>query len=551
MSIWNPNTPGAKGQEWLAHQQRQFTMDRPGGALGIVVPAVGTEDIDRVWLWAQALAGNAGEHAWAMDVYPLANAVAGARTISRYYPDADHTKVNVIDQASGTTNLWQAIDEVTVDVDNYIDQGSGGAPYTYAAHFDIPSGEFDDRHVIRVLARYALGSNDVGRHRARPFFNMDGTIYYGSDIYAPQAPAFTLFDSGGGGRGVVNPAPPGFESHPRLLPWYGRDVEAFSGALGAINAVGITDPAGVGSWILYALYLDVEWVPEQRIARGAFSLPSGDDGWIEVDMHHVTDGGNTIDLSPWAKVDGTEYLFVFHRTSNFGSVRVNEINSDGELPDGRVLYHPTLIAPDGLPHGGAISSLGDPADAGTGLILLTDPTADDQAEDSNPYSNLAFFTVDDQTSWGSPTQTANVYDISGGTYGFVRLVVAAVADPPGGDLLVELRQVTSDALLGSGLITADDLVAPITEPQQVEFYLDTPAAGGSAYLKFTSDAASSDASGWTIGLLEGLSGGASNHGTLPGGETEANQVARGVVADVVAVLYTVPDTPADFSVETA
>lgn len=463
---FNPSAPTALGLEWFIENRETVIVDAATECVAQTHPSTVSETIDTVHAALDNITGGSG--VYALEVYDIDDVVFSGQSLDTKAPTSDASTTNAKNQAGGTSNLFQSVDETPSSFADYIANQATGAG-EWSGRPSISAGDYAGRRVYQVqLVVDYQSTNLSGAPTLRPFLNIGGVKYTNGSLpfeLAQRNAAFTW---------TTNPS--------TGLPWTSAEIEA----LGSTDEIGfeLNGNPQAGTSRVGRLVLLVHHVAENRVAVGGRELDLADVGaWVAFDVL-APDG------SGWAKTSGAEYLFVIRRLSGTSALSVLHLVGFGLCPHGMLGAIPTMAS------SGLITSLPAAGDARRRVFgLVLEDNASAISVDSQPYTTTL---VHDATAQVSGEFTGAAED-----YGAVRLVVHVQPSPPPDPLTVEIRRRSDNALMATAVVTLADLESPPDAVQIVTVPLDAAVTLAAVQYAFVP---SSPLAGWDLFILRGEDG---------------------------------------------
>lgn len=304
--------------------------------------------------------------------------------------------------------------------------------------------------------------------------------------------------------------------------WTAADVAGFDGST-YVAQVRCSSSGSDYTMRCFALEVEVEY-DASLLAKGT-AQPAGD-GWAVA----------TLDSS-WSLTAGVDYAVLAYRVGSSGQVVWPLLDAGEACPHAGWANHlPSMV-------GRRVDDLGDKLTGVHPLVLETSGAA--ASADSQPYALLSREAVH-----SGRTVEQEITPQDSKTIGWVRVVVACHPDTSD-DLTVEVKDRSSDALVGTLTVAPDDLPDPDSPRmlQTVDGALDTAASVDTSqhYVRLSSTAP--EATGWQAAVVDAAAppvsaetagfGGVTDEGTVAGVEDDD--------IDVPAVIGVAPAAPTGFS----
>lgn len=402
MPNWNPNAPEILGNEWLVdvNDKSRVWAGAPGRMLRL--PSTTAETIASLKLSASVDPLLRASVPTLIDIIPEGSEFTAIPKLAKLAPNSDNTNTGWTDDALGTTNIFNAINEDTTQwpgpaQDSWIQ--TTGSIKDYVAGFDASlfnGGAATSGRIFWVSVGAIMGANTG-------FRKLEVRLKIAGVFYAPAGGARR--DVHGYGAiyemwwGEINPA--------TLRPWTPADIALFD--TDATSGVHIRSVAATPThWSkVFALSLNVRYLEtENRSAVGVWRRPEdiGTERLITV----TTDTLRTMPAGTvnWAKPASGNFLYYWRQSvspSLYGPVVADDVRWNGGFQDlgldGQppgIVYplHSSGVAP---PPAGVIASdaiaydhWGRPQMAfsgagrmGYGLVLVRNDAAN--SVDSQPY----------------------------------------------------------------------------------------------------------------------------------------------------------------------
>lgn len=535
--VWNPNAPDPVGLEWHPTRQGSSPIDAATRATLQRIPSTVAQTIGSVRVY---MPGGVGGRYW-LEVYDEDNALGGVRRTDTFRPNEDVTDGLWTNQVGSQSNMFQAIDEVTLDVNDVIltiipDDFLGLiSTNAYEGRFGVGVGNLAGQRVLSVnlygvvLDGYTgdFGLNIGG---SRFLANTFGTTSR-EDLF--EIEGFNIIQLG-----------KHFSSNPLTgRPWTIAEVESLDTTnefvITAGDAFSVTQQGQYFATAVVAqFWVEIISIPENRVAVGAAdaaALPA----WVSFPI--FTPAG----VANWSKPTAPavhEYLLRRAPNAVSGSASHRFLDSGVTPPGDLESFLPALDDE------GVALAYGDARTRAYSVIPFT--TAPAASVDSQAYAEL---------------RAAEVYDghaaeqeISGVSAAVDYQAVIALIRPQTStidDLEIRVRVRSSGVQVGDTITVTPEEVRG--EPDagngwrrfQANALNDYALAAVQHYLEFTS-AAPDLASRWEVVALGTL--GASEATASFGGTTDVATLALAGEAtaedqtfDLVAMLTSIPDAPAD------
>lgn len=552
---WNPNSATTVGLEWFPTVQG----DAPLPA-AVTFPSGATETIDTLTVPL----GVTGDSLTAIaEVYEAGDEVPGAVSTQIYRP-TDDLQIGGNDseqdswatEALGITNLWQSINEATVDDTDFIGY-IGPQSLDGRYRFNVGSGAWAaGRRVTGGFVRIRANRIDAtGRLRVSYF---DGTTAHtlstitvderkrNYDVRFPE----------------INPG--------TGYPWTQAQIVALS----TTSAIQIR-PLNLNrnkTIHVYQAYLSLNYVTEDRVAVGIAEVDVQDAGTDAAFMLRDPNTG----ADNWSKASGTDYTILLRRTEGYGqaawrfltetqqvSTALLRPDSNAELPVQS--YVPLLDS------AGRVSVMGTQV-PGRGQVFYQTRTDTAVSVDGQPYEYLV-----PNLGTGGDFQVQKLTPTTSGDYTIVRALVSDLgsgaalnADTEatvtvhrlstgaqmGGDATVRLADLQATPQLGEtweGTLGSDVFTPTPIYLLEAELSSAATLVGGTAYYLQIHDpdgvirlvsARYADDDSAAVGV-------ATFGGTADAIATGAfGAMTAHVAADASAMLSTQPDAPTGFGAET-
>jgi hypothetical protein len=392
---WNPNLPVTAGVEWFPVEQGEFPLVAGAACAttirSTVAEAAGTDRIDTIEVGLPIMSEQAATIL--AEVFVAGDEVPDDDvSTTTYRPNSD-----VLNQGDdwirgttsgglgsiGTTALYQRVDEATLSADDWIAYfGTVAARRVY--RFSVNAGAWpSDRRVVGGRVGFVVDREDQGGRFDVSYFDGTNSHYLGTvSVSTKRRRATVLWPE-------FNPTTD--------LPWTTAEIQN----LGSAGTAAIQlRPRGVGKnklMRIYQIWLDLDWIPENRVAVASTLVSPADDGDVVFSLRHPTTA-----VSNWSKQVG-DYLLVLRRVGGVGVARwrwFEETPVVSEFlgrPDQNVAapfetYHPVLD------RRGFVSRLGDRI-PGRSMHFVLRRLDTDISVDGQPYSELVGLEGDPETSW--------------------------------------------------------------------------------------------------------------------------------------------------------
>lgn len=579
MTDYNPNAATTVGLEFTPTVNAEQRI--AAGAAGAVtitstVAETGGNAID---LLAVPLSVAGGDATVIAEVYESGDETPGTITTTTYRP-TDDLQIGGVDSESSawitnaltTTNLYNRVDESTLDVSDWIAYfGTKNSRRRWRAQFGT-GGWAADRRIVGGRIKIVASRAEVGG-------TLEVSYYDGTNTYR-----LGQVSVGTKRRVLSVPFP---EYNPATgMPWTQGNITALAAA--GTAAIQIRPGRAVGRNKLlkiFQMYLELDWIDENRVAVGVTEVPEQAAAYTPFSMKHPTSGADN-----WAKADATDYTVLVRRIDGDGIVGWQYLEETEQVADllGRPTRNagiPTILSyAPAMTGRGLVSSLGDRLD-GRALGLVLQPASGGTSVDGSAYHEGEYVIVRDGQGAGQTFTTTNA-----GNYGQARFLLGAVTRAalgaaegsfrPATDaevaglagITVKIKNATTHATLATAVYTAAEVAAMPSVAQSLDPYVTdatlvtaefaTPAALLAAtqyYLEVTTDEPNPTAVGdsaWALLYLDSTSGGASNPSF--GGATDylvtTDEATFGFTDTGSDVPFTVsirPSAPAGFTATTS
>lgn len=451
---WNGGTsPGTIGLLFFPDDVRSGVIT-PTRALALTVPSTQTQTLANLYV------GIAASGQALLEVYTAGAEIPGAVTTDTFRPSADAFNGSSAweNQAGSTSNIYQSIDEATLDLADYIvSTAPFSSPSDYGMNFPT-SGWGTGRRVLGGRLNFVAGvsGNTPGRMNVR------------SALASPPASSVPGF-----ARTVTLTSEPTFYSIPfgevaetptsGLDTWFEATVESmaagsttfyFSSVSG--TSVGLT---------VYQVWLEIDWVTENRLAVGAVGITVADPpNWDTVALVNPTSGA-----ANWAKASGVDYSILvrpFYTPGTAFTVLQLQTLSNGvtPLPTGAEPYTPRLTST------GTVLAMGDSTPATMAIAGDISASATDSA-DFQPYV-IGAMATDNQDLNGA----------AAGTYRLLRMMLSVPAAADDTEILTWSILGPGPVTLQTGVLTAAQIRAEQLVFEDVDLVPGGTATPGNVYL---------------------------------------------------------------------
>lgn len=537
---WNPNKPGLLGLEWLPVVQAGDVIASDGACFAQTLDSTAAETIDTILLTMSSIA-TPGRYI--LEVYPAGSEVAGAVTTTTYRPNEDTNDFDVENEVGATVNLYQSVDEATVDYSDYI-VNSNATIFGNLWTFKLNTATFGAALRVVAMRWVSRGRQVVGQHTWEWAIRKDGEGFLRllRTAYSTADGRFVATAH----LGEINP----FTG----MPWLESEIESFDSTVSAGRLSlrwGLAEPVDTSSQArLHQTYLEIDTVTENRVAYGCADI--GASTTVEFTMQ-APDGTDN-----WAKADNTTYTYVLRRIPEIGNpddptagpLGASVGNVSWQYLDDQAAGVPaTMLAAAYAPTldvGGTIVELGDPLVRARSLHLKT--TGAVGSVDGLYRSRISYVpTTPPDESQGLTTAAATTYD----AVAFVVGIVDA-ANPPSSDLLVRVRRTSDNVQMGGdGTLTLAEFEALEQSTQGyavavVEFAVAPSLAATTAYY-VEWESADIAAEGWEVPYLGFVTGSAFGAASMGGTTDRVRVLATGEADDFAMLLIEYPPAVADLA----
>lgn len=427
---WQPAAPDTIGLGWLPGLSGEKLVSSPFQSLAWQFTADATETVTEILAPIDSIVADG---AWIVEVYESGGEVASTVQTATFRPIGGGSTGGASDwqkQDTSTSNIWQSVDGSVYDAATYITYvvAATGSPAEFAFTYGTsawPSG----RRVTAVRVSMVCNCGD-GSATFTGLADLSGTDYaFGGSGSVGNELATLTYE-----LGEINPD--------TLLPWTAADIVAFA----STDAVGVVGNGGINVDTLfkaYQVWLEVDWVPENRVAVGVELVYVGaESGWAAWDT--LVDPNDTA-VTDWDKVASGSYVVVLRnlgQTADLynGSIRFPWLSDGEELPTGwEQAYLP--IDATGLI---TVPFSEFTTTRSTGLLLTVATTGD--SADGQPWTKVDGY-LDAVTE-------QQITTLAGGTYERLRFGWFDTTDltgvtPPAGDLTVKVLRQSDDVQFGS------------------------------------------------------------------------------------------------------
>lgn len=418
---WNPgHANGTQGMEWLPFLSGVVTLDGPTKAAAVSVLQTVSQAIPSVKLPISALPTRGG--VYVVEAFDNETGVVGTITQQIASPNEDVAGVGAVGavgwhtDAGSTTNIYTAIDEVNLNVNDWIE--AAGSPAKYVSRMNTGGLTMTGRRVTSV--RLGFWAHGVGNAVNGEVGLRIGGVDYSRTYAFPATP--TQYEA----VWYNNPA--------TGAPWTIADIAAFDTTNGWF--IGLRSGGYVVLRCLQA-WMVVWSAPENRLASGV----------LDDRTSGLAAGYNTVTMTTptggtWTKDAAGKHLYVVRRVSSVGAITIPYIATDSKYTGPFVNVHgwtPTFNTENGT-----ILAMNTATDRFVPIIPQTTGPVD--SVDAQPYAALTEATV----YTGNPAQQ-EMSNMLPTAYGIVRVICrcgSACTDP----LLVKVRRRSDDAQIG-GVVT--------------------------------------------------------------------------------------------------
>lgn len=506
---WNPNAPATLGLEWFPGGSGVVSLDSMLKMAAVSFDQSTSQAIGGIRIPNVGIPVRGGIYSVA--AYDAESAVAGAVSTLVAVPNEDVSLGTWTNQAGGTSNIFQAIDEGVVPASaDFIK--AGGTSTIYTGRMNTGSLSLTGQRILRVrLAVYcAIGATGL----ITTNLNIAGNNYFGQIGFGPSPGPIWLSKTWD-----YNPA--------TLKPWTIADVQAFD----TTDEWLVTAQTNAAVWsavVVYAAVLYVDLVPETRLAVGTLDDSASGltpNGWNTATM--LTPTGGT-----WTKDGSGRHLVTVRRLTSSGAMSVPYLDAITDAPAIASGWSPQVDAT-----WGTVVAMGDPTTRIMPVVLRTTAPAD--SDDSLPYVSRL-----DTEVFGFAVVQQEISQATAGSYGVIRFLV----DPhtATGGLDIKVRRRSDSVQLGSTYSLSPDqarampLVSGTMHLAQVQLLTPaTLAAGVQYYVEFSSSSQS-----WLVSVLTTLN--VANNATYRGATDRALALgSEQDYYDVPVTVATIPTAPAN------
>lgn len=454
---WNPSSPNTLGLQAFFTQQGEQQLP---GAVTFTSTAAQTIDTLNVPLTTT------GDATVMAEVYVAGDEIPTGTVRTTTYRPNDDLQIGGNDsennswltQALGTTNLYQQIDESTLDPSDYIFYfGTQNPGKRY--RFNVGSAAWGaSRRVLGgEVVIVANRQDSAGQLRVSYY---DGTRAYtlGTITATKERRTFRIRWP------EYNPA--------TGLPWTQAQIAALDSTAGIqLQPVNVNKRKPL---IVYQAYLNLDWITENRVAVGMADVepPAADATFT---LQHPTSGADN-----WSKSNGIDYTVVLRRLRGFGVVGWRFLAQTSAVAD--ELGYPSAATniPVESPavtidREGVVAGVTDGV-PGRALALRMLTTGATGSVDGQPYSLFLNARPVSGTGYGQTVTTVGADD-----YEMVRLLIGtgelgdggqpvALADPSSlADVSIKVKNASTDVQVGSTYtLTAADVADLAQQPLSVD-----------------------------------------------------------------------------------
>jgi len=551
MPNWNPNAPATIGLEWFAATESSTSLDSGSAAAIQTLPSLAAQTIETVRV---GVPGSSSPGAFLLEIMPTGSEVCAAPTTSTFRPNEDSQVFNAERQDGSLVNLWQAIDEAVLDTADYV-RTITPSPFGHLYAYKLNTATFPATGRRIVDVRYVFVGEQVAdrstwvvelRKQDALGVGMPGFVeFFRTSLDSSQGrQTFTA------SLGPINP----FTGR----PWTGAQIQTLDSTVDpsrlSIRHRWVDEATATAEARLYQAYLEVVWVPENRVAWGAAQLPVGSTpSWQSIVVR------NAADALTWAKPAGGSFSYLLRRIqppttpgatignpirSAEGAISWRWLDSGDATPTGMDSYLPTI---DG---NGCVSDLGTARTRAYSIVpALAGPVASLDAQPFVTYEQTLGIWI------GLAPTTQEITTGPAGTYELVRALLLIDDDrPPTDDLTIRVRRSSDNLQFGSTItLTPAQLVAlPRVGGQGwrliEEFFSAAPALAAATqyYIELDSDTSSSNPL-YAAALTSFLDPTFWSSPTFNGSTDVASIAGLSIAAaDLAATLSDAPTTPGMF-----
>lgn len=505
---WNP-TSGLTGLEWPVVKQTGTLLSTENAGAAAEFDSSATETIDTVAVYLDRVTGAPQLR---LDIFDVSNLPETVQT-DTFRPNEDVAINAVRDDGGGSTNLWAAIDETTLDTSDYLTSSGGTNTYTFRVASTgglTPTSPRVGKVRVKVVVENTTSSEDYA-------FNVKldiGAATYTSDNL-PSGSSTSKSD------GVTTITFEWADNPDTGDAWTESDIQTFDSTWEVRFEVGDTST----TWRLYQAWMEVDST-ETPAATGTLTPTA--DGWATC----------TLDSS-WSKSTSTTYAVVLVKTNSDGQVVWTALDSEAACPHvSWVSYRPTVSATS------VLTALGDSRTPAHPVVMNV--SGGSSSADSQPYA-----TLDREAVYTGRTVEQEITPSTSPTVGWATIVAAKQAATADASLTVKVKRRSDDAQQGGTWTVADSDVTD--DPRRLRQLDGNLASTGSLsastqyYIEMASTATSG--AGWEVAVLNSQSAPDSADADGFGGTTDAATVdtTEDTSTDAPAAVGTVPTSVSGFT----
>lgn len=551
---YNPNSPETLGLEWLPHTASGHPVDALGKATAVKFTAGENFTVDQVSIDLSSVTQQGRFIAELFEVPDLTAVMPDDVTIATYSPNADLVNEDKNsaggpdweNQVGSTSSIYASIDELgNTDANDWIAvleftpavKGS-----KYAANFNTAAWPAGRRITgIRVYVACSMISVNISGTTLQCYYT-DGT----SDYVIGSANVKNALQFGRHGNGLEQPIIEFalYEENPLThQPWTRTDIQNLDSTAG----FGVLWPYVDGQSVpaVYQMYLQIHWIPENRVGWGVDWISSaGDNTWASMQ----TPAGGTISLT-----SGTDYILLLRRFGDVGAVTHAFLQgrADEDLPSGDVSYEPVLY-----PKSGVVGYAGQGGNRGYNYRLW-DTSPDDYINNSQIYGALYDGKVNN-TDGTVEQEFTTPNPVAAGGYSFLRFRCRrGTALTKGADLTVRIKDRATSTTQATLTLTEEEFEALVEEGngwRLVEKELSSafnPSTSTQYYVEWEAANAAGGDDTWIVAVLDNSQQPGNNYQNEQGfGGTTDRATINGseqVYRDVPFTLHEAADTPTNFA----
>jgi len=565
MTEWNPNAPEIIGLEWnpalpIGVDQTLYTTAnmQPGAfdwllsdgtALAQRIESLAAEAVTSVELYSRAVV--AGR--LMLEIYEAGSEESDAPISEVFRPSGDDTITAVLNQAGAAVNLYQSVDEATLDTSDYVTQSGAASAGIYSSIYPLagalwPAG----RRVLDLQLTYVVAATTSVAQQVTCYVISGGGVQLiaARNFFAQSQGILTFTTS----LGPDNPF--------TALPWTRAEIQALGSAAADLELALVFEDQGGGqpNFQLFQQFVTITYCTENREAVASAQIPV-DGAWGLRSFTNLQAPDTAV--AGWAKAANQVYTYLWRRTLPLQSVTNQQMRRSfgwtlhGWLDSGATAPLQTnnsaasFVAQ--LGSGQRVTALG--AELTRVLPVLPIKAGPTYCDSTQPFvaRNLTFVAGDNTGTYASQqvtTTAARTFE----RLSFLTRPQAANVDEP---LVVAIGNSPTPfagvddmtMTITYAEIVASENVGTESDPWYlVDVVIPATALGAAVqrYIKWYTAAGVVDGAGWALTPLFGAASGASGTGTYRDA-TDAGFLNAIAVAywDYFATLSTIPTPPAN------